>query len=71
MQDTDKKSRKGLKITAIVILSMVLVHFILTLCFVLVDYNYNSKLTSEEGVLSNQYDEPFASFKYGEFLSSF
>lgn len=65
MQDTDKKNKKGLKITAVVILSVVLVHFILTLCFVLVDYNYNSKLSSEQGVISNQYDEPFASFKYG------
>lgn len=60
-----KGKYKGLKITIAVVLSMVLVHCCLTLYFALSNYNYNSQIEIEEGVIFNQSKKPYGDFRYG------
>lgn len=60
-----KIKHKGLKITIIVILSVVLIHCCLTLYFAYANYSFNSQIAIEENVIFNQSLKPYGDFRYG------
>lgn len=61
----DDKKKKGLKITAVIVLSMVLIHYSLTLYFALSNFAYNSQIVIDEKVIEEQHFKPYGDFKYG------
>lgn len=59
------KGKRVFKIVVVSILSVVLVHCVLTLYFAFSNYSYNSQIEIEEKVIVEQYFKPYGDFKYG------